>query len=295
MSRKEPNPAPSPQQRPAPPPPPPPAHSDMAPDVIQLARALLASDEGESNINHRDWQQLAEMMIAYGPSLLDAVEERDRLRVMLPEADFVTCVYCFHKVRKDDPKCGELMADHILTCEKSPLVQCVQKMKSNVEELADQYVAAQERIAELEAWGNKAVARADRETDKRKELEGREAAYVEGAAVLARRIAELEGQHDLMRDEFMRIKSLDGSSSELIALCHRAISEIEQRVPLIEQRDRACATVRRYSARIAELEGALSMLLAPSASFAPGDKAIGIVVAESVYNAAKQALKGASI
>lgn len=44
--------------------------------------------------------------------------------------------------------------------------------------------------------------------------------------------------------------------------------------------------------RIAELEAALHNLLADSASFAPRDPAVGIVVAKSKFDQAKQALKG---
>jgi ribosomal protein L37E len=56
---------------------------------------------------------------------------------------------------------------------------------------------------------------------------------------------EANGQLDLMRDEFKRINSLaqcsvDWSNAEEIkGLCERAIGNISQKVPLIEQRDKA--------------------------------------------------------
>lgn len=44
---------------------------------------------------------------------------------------------------------------------------------------------------------------------------------------------------DLMCDEFQRIKALAGLPLEAHTFCERAISGIKQRVPLIEQRDKA--------------------------------------------------------
>lgn len=42
---------------------------------------------------------------------------------------------------------------------------------------------------------------------------------------------------DLLRDEFQRIKACPGATTEIIGLCERALSDIKQKVPVIEQRD----------------------------------------------------------
>lgn len=46
--------------------------------------------------------------------LLKRLEEFEK---MLPDAGYVTCMWCNHKVPKE---CTEELAEHILTCEKSP-------------------------------------------------------------------------------------------------------------------------------------------------------------------------------
>jgi hypothetical protein len=54
----------------------------------------------------------------------------------------------------------------------------------------------------------------------------------------------LEDRLDLMVDEFLRIKALQ-PGSEIEELCDRAISDIRQNVPVIEQRDRLLKEVHR--------------------------------------------------
>ncbi|MCP4643093.1 MAG: hypothetical protein GY851_21785 [bacterium] len=44
---------------------------------------------------------------------------------------------------------------------------------------------------------------------------------------------------DLMRDEFMRIRSCPGADAEIKGLCDRAITRTEQNVPVLRQRDEA--------------------------------------------------------
>lgn len=48
---------------------------------------------------------------------------------------------------------------------------------------------------------------------------------------------KLEDFTDLMKDEFLRIKSIS-ENSEIVGLCDRAIKNINQHVPVIVQRDR---------------------------------------------------------
>lgn len=58
---------------------------------------------------------------------------------------------------------------------------------------------------------------------------------------------------DLMCDEFQRIKALNDLPLEAHTFCDRAISGIKQRVPLIEQRDRAEEARRVALARVDKL------------------------------------------
>lgn len=55
---------------------------------------------------------------------------------------------------------------------------------------------------------------------------------------------------DLMRDEFMRIRAIAAGDTrdEVRGLCDRAISGIEQHVPVIVQRDQWEARARKWSA-----------------------------------------------
>lgn len=61
--------------------------------------------------------------------------------------------------------------------------------------------------------------------------------YETHADRLAKRVAELESRIDLMIDEFKRIKSCPGVTSEIVGLCERAVLETMQHVPVIVQRD----------------------------------------------------------
>lgn len=62
---------------------------------------------------------------------------------------------------------------------------------------------------------------------------------------------------DLMVDEFKRIKALAGSQSEITGLCERAISISKQSVPVIQQRDRAEAELRKQRDRAERAEAEL--------------------------------------
>lgn len=53
---------------------------------------------------------------------------------------------------------------------------------------------------------------------------------------LKEKVAELTNTLDLMSDEFERIRALN-FDSEINALCERAVSQIRQAVPVIQQRD----------------------------------------------------------
>lgn len=68
-----------------------------------------------------------------------------------------------------------------------------------------------------------------------------------------RQITEIEEKLDLMVDEFIRIKCTPYISSEACGICDRAITDIKQHVPLINQRDEA------YK-RVMNLEKALNKI-----------------------------------
>ena len=53
-----------------------------------------------------------------------------------------------------------------------------------------------------------------------------------------KKVEEMIDTLDLMRDEFQRISVSPGSTTEIQALCSRAVQKIEQRVSVIYQRDR---------------------------------------------------------
>lgn len=57
---------------------------------------------------------------------------------------------------------------------------------------------------------------------------------------------------DLMVDEFQRIAACPGADEEIKGLCRRAVRRTLQRVPVIEQRDRAEARVRDLERQLAE-------------------------------------------
>lgn len=46
-------------------------------------------------------------------------------------------------------------------------------------------------------------------------------------------IARLQSEHDMFRDEFMRIRSCPGADSEIKGLCDRAVTDVERIVPLV--------------------------------------------------------------
>lgn len=61
--------------------------------------------------------------------------------------------------------------------------------------------------------------------------------------ILSNRISELTDSHDLMHDEFLRIKAITNQPSktvlleEIEGLCDRAISNINRRVPMIKENE----------------------------------------------------------
>lgn len=60
-------------------------------------------------------------------------------------------------------------------------------------------------------------------------------------------------------DEFARIKSLT-TNTEIQGLCDRAQSNIKQRVPLIEQRDKAESKVKELEAMVSQLKEQVTKL-----------------------------------
>ncbi len=78
---------------------------------------------------------------------------------------------------------------------------------------------------------------------------------VSESLLMATKIHNMESQADLWRDEFQRIKASAASLpvdqvyiNEITALCDRAVSDITQRVPVIQQRDKAENEVARLKA-----------------------------------------------
>jgi hypothetical protein len=64
---------------------------------------------------------------------------------------------------------------------------------------------------------------------------------------------QLTGIIDLMRDEFMRIKVCPGANQEIIGLCERAITRVNQDIPVIVQRDNAEAELVKIKNLIKQL------------------------------------------
>lgn len=89
----------------------------------ERARALAKSRE-RAVLVANDWHNSTDQIIAYPHmmSLYDAIataiEEARR-----DEQSWITCSYCGHKVKKEDGKFPVAMAEHVLSCEKSPLVK----------------------------------------------------------------------------------------------------------------------------------------------------------------------------
>lgn len=57
---------------------------------------------------------------------------------------------------------------------------------------------------------------------------------------------------DLMRDEFMRIKALT-DNTEILGLCDRAVTHIQQHVPVIGQRDAAQRRVAKLEVTLCDI------------------------------------------
>lgn len=68
------------------------------------------------------------------PALLMAKAERDELKKAMPDYEFITCAFCLHKVPKDKP---QAIADHLVTCEKSPLVNSIKEAGQSIDMLND--------------------------------------------------------------------------------------------------------------------------------------------------------------
>ena len=74
--------------------------------------------------------------------------------------------------------------------------------------------------------------------------------YINKISDLERENSHLIDHLDHIRDELIRI-SVNSSISEIKQLCERAIVGIEYHVPVIEQRDRACAILDAIKTSIA--------------------------------------------
>jgi len=79
---------------------------------------------------------------------------------------------------------------------------------------------------------------------------------------LVKELTELKGEIsivqdkiDLMCDEFQRIRSCPGADGEIKGLCDRAITDIKQHVPVIEQRDNFRAENTRLKGIMLECAG----------------------------------------
>ena len=70
-------------------------------------------------------------------------------------------------------------------------------------------------------------------------------------------VSSLTDHLDLMVDEFMRIKGLHHEVTphnlEVVGLCDRAVTNTKQRIPIIEQRDKAERSLIRVKNAIREL------------------------------------------
>lgn len=98
-------------------------------------------------------------------------------------------------------------------------------------------------VAPFGVWNAKnpevGVCRACKEApDKMRKACEERAEAVNESILFAAKVHNLALQADLWRDEFLRIKALS-PGPEIEGLCNRAISEITQRLDLIQQRDKA--------------------------------------------------------
>lgn len=65
------------------------------------------------------------------------------------------------------------------------------------------------------------------------------------------KIGELEDKYDMLLDEFQRIIQLT-DNPEVKGICERALHEVPQLVPVIQQRDTAMRLVRKMEVKLSE-------------------------------------------
>lgn len=161
------------------------------------------------------------------------------------------------EVRRQDD--GGMLTEGNFLALKVPevLAERIAQLTKERDELQEKYNAAQDAAADLLKQRDESrealegvrelLATEMRERDKVAD------ALVHCGRVTAPEIKECWETLDLMRDEFQRILVLT-EDAEIKGLCERAQKNIKQRVPLIEQRDKAEAERDQLKAQLAELQ-----------------------------------------